>query len=342
MNVFVDGFKSAEPPTKDGTSAATRCSMTLACCARRRVFRRRYFAELFEEVRRHLLLHELRVERGLVAALLQELGLACAPRGVLFFAVLRARLEEAIDLFGNEERRLEGPTGLLLRRLQRFVAERFAVRLLGVLLVWRADADVRARDDEVRLAATEDREIERRADLLGVVTVDVLHVPAVGFVALSDVLREREARVAVDRDVVVVVEEDDVVETEVRGEAAGFAADALHHVAVGGDAEDASREERCAPTIEARREHLERRRDADGVRNALPERPGGHLDAGCDVVLGMPRRLRTPLAEARLAGFRRAEGRSRRDEASNRGASTRARTTARSDRGPATSGSVGS
>ena len=42
-----------------------------------------------------------------------------------------------------------------------------------------------------------------------------LHVPAIGLVALRHVLGERESRVAIDGDVVVVVEDDQLSQTEV-------------------------------------------------------------------------------------------------------------------------------
>ena len=78
------------------------------------------------------------------------------------------------------------------------------------------------------------RRLERlaqRGDVLGV--SDVLDVPAVGGVARGDVLAEGHVGVALDRDVVVVIEHDEVAELLVAGEAAGLRRDALLHVAVG-------------------------------------------------------------------------------------------------------------
>ena len=73
-------------------------------------------------------------------------------------------------------------------------------------------------------------------DRVDVVAVgDPLHVPAVRLEALADVLGEGEVRGAVDGDVVVVVEEDELAQLQVTGEGGGFAADALHQVAVAGE-----------------------------------------------------------------------------------------------------------
>ena len=52
------------------------------------------------------------------------------------------------------------------------------------------------------------------------VLAEVLDVPAVGLVAGADVLAEGELGVALDRDVVVVVEDDQAAEAEVAGERA--------------------------------------------------------------------------------------------------------------------------
>ena len=55
--------------------------------------------------------------------------------------------------------------------------------------------------------------------------------------------------------------------------------DALLHAAVAGEADDVMVEDRVLLRVEARRGHLRGDRHADRVRDALPERAGGRLDA---------------------------------------------------------------
>jgi hypothetical protein len=110
---------------------------------------------------------------------------------------------------GHVERFRARPAKVLLREHHFFGAERFTVRLGGVLLVRAAVADVRARDDErwpfrVGLCFA-----EGGLDLVEVIhVVDVQHLPAVRLEALARVVGVGEIGGSVDRDVVVVVEAD--------------------------------------------------------------------------------------------------------------------------------------
>ena len=60
-------------------------------------------------------------------------------------------------------------------------------------------------------------------------------VPSVGAEALGDVVVVRQRGVAVDRDVVVVVDADQLAEPEVAGERGRLVRDALHEAPVAGD-----------------------------------------------------------------------------------------------------------
>ena len=71
-------------------------------------------------------------------------------------------------------------------------------------------------------------------------------MPAVGLVAREDVLAERDGGVVLDRDVVVVVEQDQVAELLVAGERGRLAGHALLHAAVAGDDVDVVVERRLA------------------------------------------------------------------------------------------------
>ena len=107
-------------------------------------------------------------------------------------------------------------------------AERRAVRLAGVLQVRRREADDRAHRDERRALGLLLRRAQggvQRVHVLAV--VDPLDVPAVGLVAGRHVLAERGVGVALDGDVVVVVEDDQAAELLVAGQRAGLAGDTL-------------------------------------------------------------------------------------------------------------------
>ncbi len=169
------------------------------------------------------------------------------------------------------------------------------MRLVRVLLVRRAGRDVRAQDDHARASGL----LLRRLDgLLHAVEPDVLaevlHVPAVGLVAHADVLGEGECRVALDRDVVVVVEDDQAAEAQVPGERAGLRRHAFLQVTVGDDRVGEVADE---VLVEARRQHPLAERQADRRGDALAERPGGGLDPGRVAVLRMAGGRRAELAE---------------------------------------------
>ena len=82
----------------------------------------------------------------------------------------------------------------------------------------------------VSVARRRDRRLQR-VQILGV--LHPLHVPAVGLQARGVVLAvEGDRRAAVDRDVVVVVADDQLAQREVARDRGRFLADALHQVAV--------------------------------------------------------------------------------------------------------------
>ena len=147
----------------------------------------------------------------------------------------------------------------------------------------------------VSVARRRDRRVER-LDVLGV--LDALHVPAVRLHPRLVVLAvEGDRRGAVDRDVVVVVADDQPAQPEVAGERRRFLADALHHVAVRADRVDVVIDELPAGAVEAVRQEALGDRHADRVCESLPERAGRDLDARGVSALGVPGRARPPLAE---------------------------------------------
>ncbi len=123
------------------------------------------------------------------------------------------------------------------------------------------------------------------------------HLPPVGRIPLQHVLAEGPRRRAVERHVVVVVEVEELAETEVAGERPGLGGDALHEVAVRDESERAVVHDLVARPIESRRERALGDRHAHGVGRSLPERSGRRLDTRRQAKLGMPRRPASPLPE---------------------------------------------
>ncbi len=208
---------------------------------------------------------------------------------------------------GDDEALLRIEAEHLLRRGQLVGAERGPVDLAGVLLAGARPADDRLQDDHRRLRRLALRGLDRRVQLghvfdvlAGLLPVDGLHLPAVRLVALGDVFGERDVRVVFDRDLVRVVDRDEVAELLVAGEAGCLGGDALLQVAVTGDHVDEVVERARAgsglgveqPALVARRV-----READGGGEALTQRAGRDLDALRVAVLGVPRSERAPRAE---------------------------------------------
>ena len=158
--------------------------------------------------------------------------------------------------------------------------------------------------------------------------VDPLGVPAVGLVAGQDVLAERDGGVVLDRDVVVVVEDDQVAQLLVSGERRGLARDAFLHAAVADDDVDVVVEQRCAGRgvgVEQPALAPSRHRHADAVGDALAERAGGRPRCrGCGRARGGPGSASPRCAAPR---GRRARGRTRTGTAGSTGSATSARWT---------------
>ena len=186
---------------------------------------------------------DLAGELGLVGGVGLELRL---PRGAGVVAAGADALGEALlDAVGDQELGVLGPAVGGLRLAHLVLAERLAVRRGGVLLVRRAPADVAVDDDQRRPALLGLEALERAGDEAEVVGVaDPLHVPAIAHEARGDVVVVGDLGVAVDRDVVVVVDPAEVVELLVAGERGGLVRDALHQAAVAGDRVHVEVEER--------------------------------------------------------------------------------------------------
>ena len=142
--------------------------------------------------------------------------------------------------------------------------------------------------------------VARAVAVTAVGPVDRLYVPAVGLVAGGDVLGERDLGVVLDRDRVVVVDEDEVAEPLGAGDRGRLAAHALLEVAVAGHGVHEVVERRLAlggVRVEQAVLAAGGHGHADGVGDTLAERSGRGLDAGGVAVLRVARRLAAPGAQ---------------------------------------------
>ncbi len=124
----------------------------------------------------------------------------------------------------------------------------------------------------------------------------MLGVPAVGGESRSGIIAEGQRRVAFDRDVVVVVETDQLAELVVAGEGSRLVRDAFHHVAIAGDEVDVVIED-CLVAVEYRGHVRFSDSHSNRIADSLPEWASRRLDAGGVAVLGVARRLALPLAK---------------------------------------------
>ncbi len=168
----------------------------------------------------------------------------------------------------------------------------------GALLVRRAEADDRRQHDQRGLVLDALRLEDRLLDLVQArVLRQRVHRPAVGLEALRHLLPEGEVGRALDRDLVVVVDRDQLAEAEVAGERGSLRGDALLHVAVAGRDVGEVVDDLAALAVVALGPDRLGEREADGVGEALAERAGRDLDARRDAVLGVAGAATADLAE---------------------------------------------
>jgi hypothetical protein len=232
---------------------------------------------------------------------------ALAPLGLGGGAALEGLAGVRDDLGGHVEGLLGVEAEDLLEAADLVGAQLRAVRAVGVLLGRRRPGDDRPQADERRAVGDGLRGLDRGVEgvhVLRVVAalgpVHELHVPAVGLVPLQDVLGERDLGVALDRDVVVVPDRDEVAELLGAGDRGRLGGHALLQVAVGGEhvhevVERAGARGRLG--VEQAALAAGRHREPDGRGDALAEGAGGDLDALRVLVLGVAGGLRAPRAQ---------------------------------------------
>ena len=121
-------------------------------------------------------------------------------------AAIHCLPEECQHILGNVKTGFEWPAQFLLCPVQFFIAWRFAVRFGGILPGGQPESDVRAADDQ-RRPRIGFRRLDRGIDGVHIVAVGhVLHLPAVGFEALTAVFGKSQIGGTVDGNAVVIIQ----------------------------------------------------------------------------------------------------------------------------------------
>ena len=173
-------------------------------------------------------------------------------------------LPRRLNLRRNDKRRVI-PIQTRARRRDLFRPQRRAVRRRGAAFGGRAEADNRAAAKQHRLVGAF-RVFERAIDGGAIVAVARIDIPAVGFEAAAGVVADGERGRAVDRNFVVVEQNNKFRKSQMSGERRRFVADSFHQAAVADDGENAVIDQIVAKT---RRQHPLGERHADGVGQAL-------------------------------------------------------------------------
>ena len=128
---------------------------------------------------------------------------------------------------------------------------------------------------------------DRGLDGVEIMTVDGHCIPADGGVEGLGVLALRHFGHRIERDVVGVENEDQVVELIVRSEGDGLTRDAFLKAPITREGDHMIVDDLVLGSVVFRRSHLAAERITDGIADALPERPSGGLDAWGFMELGM-------------------------------------------------------
>ena len=189
------------------------------------------------------------------------------------------------------------PAQPLARSLDLLGAERVAMRGGGAGLGRRAVGDDRAAGDKAgpiaRMGAP-----DRGGDRVVIHAVDPLGGPAMRAEPHDLIVRDGEIGRPVDRDRIVVPEDDQLVELEMPGEPQRFVADPFHQAAVAEEDVRVVIDDVMAVAVELGGEQLLGERHADGIGQPLPKRARGGFHPGRDSDLRMPGGFAVQLTKA--------------------------------------------
>lgn len=221
--------------------------------------------------------------------LLAVLGEEVVPLGLELGATGRGLVAQLVDVLGNGEALLGVEAELLLELLDVVGLEGRAVDVVGTLLLGAETNDGRELDERglgLLLLTLLDGGLDAVEVVLAV--TDGQDLPAVGLVALENVLGEGHLGAAVNGDLVVVPDGNEVAELEVARQGGSLARDTLHQAAVAEEAVCVVVDQVEAGLVEDGGGVGLGHGETHGVADTLAEGTGGHLDAGGIMGLGMP------------------------------------------------------
>ena len=154
-----------------------------------------------------------------------------------------------------------------------------AVGLVGAFDLGDSLSDDRLTDDHVGLALGGLGLIKGCEDLVQVMAVDHLDMPAVGGIASADILALADIQHGVEGDVVGIEENDEIIETEVTGKRGGLCRDTFLKTTIAAENDDMVVEDSVLGSVEASGSHLLRHRESHAIGHTLAERTSGRLDS---------------------------------------------------------------
>ncbi len=209
------------------------------------------------------------------------------------------RLKMFINTVRHQEFRVLRPSIAALCKADLFFAERLAVSIGCVLLVWRTVTYMAVKNDERRPTLRFPEGFEGVFDAVSIVSIaNPQNIPSITQEAGRHVLREGNASVAFDCDVIVVVHPAEMVEPQMCGKRSRFRRNALHHATIAANGVDVVIEHLKTGHVEVCSEPLLSNGHSHARGDALAERTGCCLDARDPVVLGMTRCLTVKLTKA--------------------------------------------
>src|ERR1700737_808411 len=214
-----------------------------------------------------------------------------------------ARADALAEMLNHAVRDVEfrvlGPAVVLLGLTDLILPQRFAVSRAGVLLVGGAIGDVTVDNDQGRPVVALEKSIDGAGQHLLIIGVaDAGDVPAVGDEAGGNILAESQSRVALDGDLVVVINPAEVGELEMAGERGSLAADSLHHAAIPAHGIYLVVEEFKARAVEIGSRPAPGDGHTHAGGHALAQRAGCGFCPGGPMVLGVAGTLAVQLAKA--------------------------------------------
>ncbi len=178
------------------------------------------------------------------------------------------------------------------------VAQWRAVTLFFTGFIGRPHADHGLAADQRRLARLGARRLDGRSNGIAVVAINRRnHLPAVGLETFRGVVAEPAFHFAIDGNAVVIVESNQLAQTQGSRQRADFVGDAFHHATVAEEGVGVVIDHVVAVAVKLGRQDFFGRCHAHGVGNALPQWASGGFYTGCIAVFGVAGSFAVQLTE---------------------------------------------